>query len=141
MNILVVDDEAVMLESIRIGLESNGHRVFQAHSAQEALDQLYFNGHRIDLVATDYLMPTMNGIDLLKAIRRRHPTLPVILITAYADKWLAIEALKNRCDSLIEKPFSLDQLVAEIERIKLHPENQQSFLKRPQRDSKKGGAS
>jgi signal transduction histidine kinase len=120
MNILVVDDEAVMLESIRIGLESNGYRVFEALSAQQALDQLYHGNHRIDLVATDYYMPTMNGIDLLEAVRRSHPTLPVMIMTAYAETSLVIEALKHHCDSFIEKPFSLDHLIAEIERIKLH---------------------
>ena len=118
MNILVVDDEPAMAESIRIGLESMGHRAFEALSAQQALDLLYHGGHRIDLIATDYLMPAMNGIDLLKAVRRSHPTLPVMILTAYAETSLVIEALKNRCDSFIEKPFSLDQLVAEIERIK-----------------------
>ena len=120
MNILVVDDEAVMVESIRIGLESKGYHVFEALSAQQALDQLYHGDHRIDLIATDYLMPTMNGIDLLEAIRKSHPTLPVILMTAYAQTDLAIAALKSQCNSFIEKPFTLDQLVAEIERINLH---------------------
>ena len=120
MNILVVDDEAVMLDSIRIGLESYGYRIVEAHSAQQALDKLNNGNHDIDLVATDYLMPTMNGIDLLEAVRRSYPSLPVILMTAYAETDLVIEALKNHCDSFIEKPFSLDQLVAEIERIRLH---------------------
>lgn len=120
MNILVVDDEAVMVESIRIGLENKGHRVIEAYSARQALDTLSSGEHGIDLVVTDYLMPSMNGLDLLTAIRKRHPALPVILMTAYAQTSLVIEALRNRCDSFIEKPFNLDQLVAEIERIELH---------------------
>jgi DNA-binding NtrC family response regulator len=117
MNILVVDDEAVMIESIRIGLENSGYRVFQALSARQALDQLNHLDLGIDLVATDYQMPEMNGIDLLEAIRKNHPALPVILMTAHAEKDMVIEALKNRCNGFIEKPFSLNQLVAEIERI------------------------
>jgi signal transduction histidine kinase len=120
MNILVVDDEVRMLGSIRRGVASKGYRVFEALGAQQAMDQLNHGGHGIDLVITDYLMPTMNGIDLLNAIRRTHPNLPVIIMTAYADTGLVIEAMKNHCDGFIEKPFSLDQLVAEIERIKLH---------------------
>ncbi|MBI5589348.1 MAG: response regulator [Deltaproteobacteria bacterium] len=119
MNILVVDDEAVMVESIKIGLESNGYRVFEALSAQQALDRLSHADHGIDLIATDYLMPSMNGIDLLEAVRKSHPTLPILIMTAYAETRLVIEALKSQCDSFIEKPFRLDQLVAEIERIKL----------------------
>jgi DNA-binding NtrC family response regulator len=76
--------------------------------------------HGIDLVVADYLMPTMNGLDLLAAVRRSHPALPVILMTAYARTSLVVEASRNRCDGFIEKPFNFDQLVAEIERIKLH---------------------
>jgi signal transduction histidine kinase len=120
MTILVVDDEAVMAESIRIGLENKGYRVIKAYSARQALDKLSSGEHSIDLVVTDYLMPTMNGLDLLAAVRRSHPSLPVILMTAYAQTSLVIDALRNHCDSFIEKPFNLDQLVAEIERIKLH---------------------
>jgi DNA-binding NtrC family response regulator len=121
MNILVVDDEAVMIDSIRIGLESSGHRVFMAHSAQEAMDQLYFKGRRIDLVITDYLMPKMDGIDLLKAIRRRYPNLPVLIMTAFANKEMTMDAIKNRCQGFIEKPFNLDLLIDEIERITPRP--------------------
>lgn len=120
MNILVVDDETVMVDSIRIGLESRGYLVLEANSVQQALQQLHHEDHKIDLVVTDYLMPTMNGLDLLTAIRESHPTLPVILMTAYAQTSLVIEAMRNHCDSFIEKPFSLDQLVFEIERIKLY---------------------
>lgn len=119
MNILVVDDDIVMVESMRIGLQGKGHQVFAAYRASQALDQFSHGGGKIDLIITDYLMPAMNGMDLLKAIREIHPTLPVLIMTAYGEKKLVIEALRNRCDSFIEKPFTLDQLSAEIERIRL----------------------
>jgi CheY-like chemotaxis protein len=118
MNILIVEDESLMLESIRIGFENSGYRVLGALGARQALDHLNRGGQRIDLIVTDYWMPEMNGIDLLKAVRKSHPTLPVIIMSANSDKNLLIEAMKNRCDGFIEKPFSLDQLVAEIERLK-----------------------
>jgi DNA-binding NtrC family response regulator len=118
MNIVVVDDDILMVESVRIGLHDKGHRVFAAYNAQEALDHLFYGGQRIDLVITDYLMPTMNGIDLLMAIRELHPTLPVLIMSAYAETKLVIEALRNKCDGFIEKPFTLEQLTVEIERIR-----------------------
>ena len=62
MKILDVDDEAVMLQSIRIGLENSGYRVFEALSARQALDQLDLWDIGIDLVATDYLMPEMDSV-------------------------------------------------------------------------------
>lgn len=117
MNILVVDDEAVLVESIKIGLQSKGHQVIAAYGGQEALDHLLEEGQRIDMVITDYLMPGMNGIDLLVAIRQRAPTLPVVLMTAYGETKLVIEALKNKCDGFLEKPFTLDHLIQEIEDI------------------------
>lgn len=120
MNILVVDDEMVMLDSIKIGLTNNGHQVFIALNAIQALEQLASQDQRIDLVITDHLMPEMTGLELLKAIRESHPDLPVIIITAYAETSLVIDALNNHCDSFITKPFSLDQLITEIDRVKLY---------------------
>jgi DNA-binding NtrC family response regulator len=117
MNILVVDDEAVLVESIKIGLQSKGHQVIAANCGQEALDYLFEGGQRIDMVITDYLMPGMTGIDLLVAIRQRAPTLPVVLMTAYGETKLVIEALKNKCDGFLEKPFTLDHLIQEIEAV------------------------
>lgn len=69
------------------------------------------------MVITDYLMPGMTGIDLLVAIRKRAPTLPVVLMTAYGETKLVIEALKNKCDGFLEKPFTLDHLIQEIEAV------------------------
>ncbi len=120
MNILVVDDETVMVDSLRIGLEGRGYQVFECNSVTQALRQLNHGDHKIDMVITDYLMPTLNGLDLLGAIRELYPTLPVIIMTAYAETSLVIAALRNHCNSFIEKPFSLDQLVGEIEKVKLY---------------------
>lgn len=120
MNILVVDDEEIMLDSIKIGLTNNGHQVATVLNALHALEQISSQDQKIDLVITDYLMPEMTGLELLKAIRENHPALPVIIITAYTETGLVIEALKNHCDSFITKPFNLDQLIAEIDRVALH---------------------
>lgn len=120
MNILVVDDEAVMANSLRIGLETKGYRAVNAYSGQQALDLLVHGEQTINLVLTDYLMPGMDGIELIKAFRRVIPTLPIIIMTAYGEKSLVIEALNSRCDGFIEKPFSLDQLAGEIERVWSH---------------------
>lgn len=117
MNILVVDDEIMMVESIKIGLISKGYGVVGVNNAQQALELLARKDHGIDLIITDYLMPITNGMDLLLAVRKNHPTLPVLIMTAYADAGLVIEALKNGCVGFVEKPFSREQLVAEINRI------------------------
>ena len=117
MRILIVDDETMMVDAITIGLGSKGYRTIGVYNAQQALNQLHRGEHRIDLVITDYLMPITNGIDLLKAIRKNYRALPVIIMTAYADANLVIEALKIGCTGFMEKPFSLDQLIVEINRV------------------------
>jgi CheY-like chemotaxis protein len=118
MNILVVDDDALQLETLRRGLKNKGYQVLEALSGEEALRRFArSNMGKIDLVLSDYLMPGMNGIELVKKIRQHYSSLPVILMTAYGEKELVIEALRNRCDSFIEKPFTLDQLIQEIERV------------------------
>ncbi len=117
MNILVVDDEAEQLDSLRVGLKSRGFKVFEALNAEDALKRLNHGHEKIDIVITDYAMPGMNGMELLKKLREKNKTLPVILMTAYGKKDLVIDALRNSCNSFIEKPFTLDQLLKEIDRV------------------------
>jgi signal transduction histidine kinase len=116
VNILVVDDEMIQVETISRGLRSKGYGVTRAHNGDEALDKIRDEKGKIDMVITDYAMPGMNGLGLLKNIRKTHQSMPVIMMTAYGEKELIIDALRNRCDSFIEKPFTLDQLLTEANR-------------------------
>ena len=119
MNILVVDNNAVWLETLKRGLKIRGHQVLEAFGADEALKNLSNpNTPAVDLVLTDYLMSEMNGIELLKEIRMNYGGyLPVIIMTAYAENSLLIEAFRNHCNGFIEKPFTLDQMMQEINRV------------------------
>jgi CheY-like chemotaxis protein len=121
MNILVVDNEEVQIETLKRVLRSKGYQVFKALNAIEALEQLNAMTYRIDMVLTDYVMQGKDGIELLKMIRERHGELPVIIMTAYAEKGVLIDAIRNRCDGFIEKPFNVDQLINEIERVMGRP--------------------
>ncbi len=117
MNILVVDDEAEQIDSLRVGLKSRGFKVFEALNAEDALKLLNHGSEKIDIVITDYAMPGMNGLELLKKLREKNKTLPVILMTAYSKKDLVIDVLRDSCNSFIEKPFTIDQLLKEIQSI------------------------
>ncbi len=119
MNIMVVDDESVQVETLSRGLKSKGYHIQEASNSEEALGYLNDNHKKIDMVITDYAMPGMDGMELLRKIRENHKSLPVIMMTAYGEKNLIIDALRNRCDSFIEKPFTLDQLIDEIERAQV----------------------
>lgn len=117
MNILLVDDELDQVETLKRGLKRKGYGVVETTKPHQALDLLH-NKAGIDLVITDYLMPFMNGIELLENIRKTHPFLPVIIMTAYGQKELLVNALHNSCNGYIEKPFTLEQLTGEIERAR-----------------------
>ncbi|MDL1962793.1 MAG: response regulator [Deltaproteobacteria bacterium] len=115
MNILIVDNNIVWLQTLKRGLKIRGCEVMEAFGADEALKNLSNpDMPDIDLVLTDYLMSEMNGIELLKEIRMNYGSLPVILMTAYAEKSLLIEAFHNHCNGFIEKSSNLDQLMQEI---------------------------
>jgi PAS domain S-box-containing protein len=81
--VLAVDDDSLVLMNTIAMLEDLGHRVFPATSAREALALL--RHEKVDLVLTDYAMPQTNGLQLAKAIRARHPDLPVVLATGFAE--------------------------------------------------------
>ena len=113
--ILIVDDKRVQVKTLRRGLRTKGYRVVEAISGKQALDHLG-KDETIDIVLTDYAMPEMNGIELLKKIRETNKTTPVIIMTAYGDKDLVIEAMHYRCNGFIDKPFDMDELLEVIKK-------------------------
>jgi signal transduction histidine kinase len=114
---MVVDDEIIQIESIGRGLRSRKIDVVEALSGEEALMHFNDKNNRIEMILTDYAMPGMNGLDLLRRIREKDRDLPVIIMTGYGDKNLVINAMRSACDSFIEKPFTLEILMDEINRV------------------------
>lgn len=108
--ILVVDDEALICESIRLLLAYDGHRVETAGSGEEALRR--FEAGEFDLVFTDFAMPGMKGDELAAAIKNRAPDKPVILLTAFPPAY-KVAAI----DLVITKPFYLSTLRDGIETV------------------------
>jgi CheY-like chemotaxis protein len=106
--ILVVDDEPLVCDAIRLLLSVDGHMVLTAHNGLEALARL--DESRFDLVITDLDMPNMNGDQLAAAVKARAPKMPVLMITAHADM-LPIPGRKPAgVDVLLGKPFRLQDL-------------------------------
>ena len=89
-HILVVDDEPFVLEAVALLLDSFGYDVSACGHPREALNKL--QSHKVDIVLTDIKMPEMSGIELLEEIRKFNTEVPVILMTAYAELNMAIEA-------------------------------------------------
>jgi CheY-like chemotaxis protein len=98
-----VDDDDLVLTNTAGMLEDLGHTVFQAASAQDALRML--ERGEVDLVVTDHAMPGMTGAQLADAIELRHPDLPVVIITGFAE----LPAHASRRPRL-DKPFRQSEL-------------------------------
>ncbi len=111
-SILVVDDECEIREGLELLLTTEGYQVSSADTGQSGLMQL---GERpFDLLLLDVSLPDRNGIEMLKDIRRQDPDLPVVLITAYGSIEMARAAFKSGVMDYITKPWSNDELLAQV---------------------------
>ncbi|MEK6673861.1 MAG: HD domain-containing phosphohydrolase [Nitrospirota bacterium] len=107
-SILVVDDNTFILESISILLSGFGHKVTVFDNANEALTRL--RQESFDAVLSDIKMPVMTGIEFLEKIRTFNSEIPVILMTAYAELDVAINAVKKGAFDFIIKPYKPEYL-------------------------------
>ena len=111
--ILVVDDEIRMRESIKILLGGRNYRIETCPSADEAVRWLEKN--ECDLMLLDLMMPGMDGYGLLDHVKVHHPDLTVIMMTGHASIESAVEALKRGAYDYLGKPFEHDELVKRVE--------------------------
>jgi CheY-like chemotaxis protein len=110
--ILVVDDELDFLKVIRMRLEANGYTVVTAVDGKEALDKI--KKYKVDAVLLDILMPGMNGLEVLKKIRKDHKSLPVFIITAFSNEERFELANKFNASGFIVKTSDLKKEVDNI---------------------------
>ncbi len=115
LHILLVDDEpgqrAILEEIIR----DEGHDVEVAESGEQAL--LLLEQGSWDLMVTDLRMPGMDGVALMRAARKLHPGLTVILMTAYATISSAVEAMKDGAYDYLQKPFAKEDLIQRVRHV------------------------
>ena len=116
--VLVIDDEAGILETLRILLKNEGFTVLTALGGKAGLDTL--ETATPDIVLSDIRMPTVSGIEVLAAVKARDPQLPVVLMTAQASMQSAIQAVNEGAFYYIQKPFRNDELVAILRRAAEH---------------------
>ncbi len=110
-NILVCDDEKDIVEALRIYLNAEGYNVYQAYNGKEALDVL--KKEKIHLVLLDIMMPVMDGISTISAIREKS-NVPVILLTAKSEDTDKILGLNIGADDYITKPFNPVEVIARV---------------------------
>jgi len=106
--ILLVDDEKDFLDVMSERIEARGMEVSKADSAVNALEQVESGG--FDAIILDLMMPGMDGLEALKAIKQKNPDIEVILLTGHATVEKGIEAMKLGAMDFVEKPADLDKL-------------------------------
>ncbi len=114
----VVDDEPIIHEVLSQLLTSEGYDVELSSSGEEALEK--HSSQAYDVILLDLLMPGLNGIEVLKGIKKIDPLASIIVITAYASVESAIAAMKMGAYDYIQKPFKHDELLLTIERALEH---------------------
>lgn len=112
-HILVVDDERDVREGLGKLLEMEGYDVTTAENGLVALERA--RTRRFDLVLTDLRMPGLDGVETLMGLKQLHPTMPVIIVTAYASGETADRCKREGAYGYVLKPFDLDELLRTIE--------------------------
>jgi len=110
--VLIIDDDESLRKVIGYMLEEAGYDVDRAASAEEGLRKLA--ERRPDLVLSDIKMPKRDGIELLSDIKRADPTIPVVMLTAFASVETAVEAMKRGASDYLTKPIARDDLTVTV---------------------------
>jgi two-component system, OmpR family, response regulator len=112
INVLVVDDEAVLAEMVSMALRYEGWNIASAGDGSSALESA--RSQRPDVVVLDVMLPDMSGLDVLRKLREQNPQLPVLLLTAKDAVEDRIAGLTAGGDDYVTKPFSLEEVVLRL---------------------------
>ena len=115
MKILLAEDDAKIADYIVAGLSENGHSVEHVSDGRDALSYCLYND--CDLAILDRMLPGMDGLSVLKALRASQKTLPVLFLTALGQVDDRVEGLAAGGDDYLTKPFHFSELVARIDAI------------------------
>jgi DNA-binding NtrC family response regulator len=128
--ILIIDDEAAIRESLETLLALEGYAVETAVNGEEGLDHIEENFY--DLVLLDLALPGKSGLEVLPLIRERHPSLPVIMITAFGKVDNVVDAIRSGAQNFVQKPWDNEKLLADIRSAigRYHAEEENLQLKR-----------
>jgi DNA-binding NtrC family response regulator len=111
-SILIIDDEMAIRESLQTLLEMEDYRVATAETAEEGLNRIA--EIPFDLILLDLALPDRNGLDVLRELRDRDPSLAVILITAYGTVENAVLAMQGGAANFVQKPWDNEKLLADV---------------------------
>ena len=113
--ILIVDDEVTIRLLLHQKLTQQGYHCEEVSSSADALDKM--KTYPADLVMLDMKMPGKSGMDLLPELKADYPDTAVVMATAVAEANLAIQCMRLGADDYITKPFNLDEVVMNVEKV------------------------
>jgi two-component system KDP operon response regulator KdpE len=111
LKVLVIDDEPPIRKLLRMGLTTQGYQVLEAPNGKAALDEL---AKRPDLVILDLGLPDVQGHDLLRTIRARNESVPIMVLSSRGDEAGKVQALDLGADDYVTKPFGMEELLARM---------------------------
>lgn len=117
MKILIIEDNLRVSSLMKRGLESQGYEIYISEDAEDAL--VMVERISFDLIITDIMLPQMNGIELSKLVKQKHPELPIIMLTALGTIDEKIEGFDAGADDYMVKPFEIRELYARVKAILL----------------------
>jgi two-component system KDP operon response regulator KdpE len=127
--VLVIDDERAIRKLLRTGLSTQGYDILEAPDGKTALDML---ADKPDMVILDLGLPDISGLDLLKTIRARNESVPIVVLSSRSDEAGKVEALDLGADDYVTKPFGMDELLARLRtalRHQLHVQGERPLFR------------
>jgi two-component system, OmpR family, KDP operon response regulator KdpE len=111
LRILVVDDEPPIRKLLRMGLSTQGYETLEAPNGKAALELMAQNP---DLIILDLGLPDMQGLELLRVMRARNDSVPILVLSSRGDEAGKVQALDLGADDYVTKPFGMDELLARM---------------------------
>ncbi len=128
MKIVVVEDNEILAKSIAKVLVAEGYAARCFSDGREAYSFLMIEKGAVDLAIVDYMLPGMDGVSLIAALREAGVTIPFLMLTARSDVSDKVHGLKSGADYYLTKPFEFDELLACIEALRRRPEQYQRTI-------------
>jgi two-component system, OmpR family, KDP operon response regulator KdpE len=112
LRVLVIDDEPPIRKLLRLGLSAQGYQIVETGSGKAALEM--FSQQLPNIVILDLGLPDMQGHELLRALRTRNDSVPIVVLSSRDDEAGKVQALDSGADDYVTKPFGMDELLARM---------------------------
>ncbi|MFZ2310840.1 MAG: response regulator transcription factor [Patescibacteria group bacterium] len=126
MKLLIIEDDKNLADTLATALRGNNYSVDVVNDARIALNLIDFS--KYDLLISDYLMPHLNGYELIKEIRKKYLSLPIIMLSAISESSNKTKLLDIGADDYLSKPFSVRELLSRINAVVRRKNNQANLL-------------